>query len=163
MKERRALANDSNREVKKCMDDMRKCSIRTLDYDTFKKGRDIRLRTFNTRTSYFLSNSKLRRRTRHKLRSNAYFDKVAEKMLREARKLSGDKHITVVIGDPTFGTGQGWKRGGSPWRRIVASIDKIMRRRVEEEGEQWLFVKVNEKWTTRQYVSRSISLTLDQY
>ena len=38
-----------------------------------------------------------------------------------------------------------------------------MRRRVEEEGEQWLFVKVNEKWTTRQYVSRSISLTLDQY
>ena len=123
----------------------------------------VRLRTFKTRAAYMLSNAKLRRRVQHKIRRQSYFDSVAEKMLREARNLSGkDKHISIVVGNPNFGTLQGWKGGGSPWRRLVNSICMIVRRRIAQKNEKWTIVQVDERWSTKQYVLRNISFTLDQ-
>ena len=91
-----------------------------------------------------------------------YFDVAAEKLLTEARKLSGSKHVSIVIGNPCFGTSQGWKGGGSPWRQLVKAITKIVRRRIKQKGEKWTFVAVDEQWTTKQYVSRNILHTLDK-
>ena len=160
--ERQVLESPSQSDVKECVDRVSECTIRTMDYDKFKQGRDVRLRTFKTRAKYYLSTAKLRRRSLHKMRTNQYFDSVAERFLKEVRRLSGDKHVSIVVGDPTFGTLTGWKCGGYPWRQMVASIDKVMRRRIQLKSEKWSFVKVNEKWTTKQYVSRYISHSLDQ-
>ena len=161
--EQRALSSASNSAVKKSLDELKKCTIRTIDFQKFKQGRDVRLRTFKTRAVYMLSNAKLRRRVQHKIRRQRYFDSVAEKMLREARNLSGkDKHISIVVGNPNFGTLQGWKGGGSPWRRLVNSICMIVRRRIAQKNEKWTIVQVDERWSTKQYVLRNISFTLDQ-
>ena len=79
-------------------------------------------------------------------------------MLQDARDLAGNDYVSIVVGDPTFGTRQHWQWGGGPWRRLVASICKIVRRRCRK-GEKWGFFKVNESYTSKQYVLRKISFT----
>lgn len=90
----------------------------------------------------------LRRRTRHMMRSDSFFDRQAEAMLRKVRAWSETKHISVVVGNPCFGTMGGWSHGGAPWKRLVYALSKCISRRVSQ-GEKWTLVSVNESWTTK--------------
>ena len=133
-------------------------TVRTCNLTTFTDGYKARLETLKSRLGFFYSTAHLRRKARLKLRAQSFFDKEAENILNKARAKSGTRHISIVVGDPCFGTLQRWKFGGSPWRRLLYSLVKSVRRR-RSKGEKISLIRVKEQWTTKRYV-QSLALSL---
>lgn len=145
---RSSLAHHTHEQVRKDLERLRENTIRTCNLSSFTDGYNVRLQTLKSRLRFFCSTAHLRRVARQKLRSQSFFDKEAEKILKEARAMSGDRHISIVVGNPCFGTMQGWKFGGAPWRRLVYSLVKSVRRR-RSQTEKISLIRVNENWTTK--------------
>ena len=146
-KYRSSLAHHTHDQVRNDMERLRKSTVRTCDLATFTVGLRARMETLDSRIRFFCSTAHLRRTARHKLRSQSFFDKEAENILNKARAKSGTRHLSIVVGNPCFGTGQGWKFGGAPWRRLMYSLVKSVRRR--STTEKISLIRVDEAWTTK--------------
>lgn len=148
MQYRSALAHHAQKSVRDVLKQMSETSIRTVDLAKFLPGAKLRVQTIDVRHAFFCSTASRRRRSRRNIRSQKYFDVQAGNLLTKVRACSDDKHVSVVVGNPCFGTQQGWKFGGSPWRRLLYAISKQIRRR-KKHGEKWSLILVNESWTTK--------------